>query len=363
MPAAATLLGWYDRHRRDLPWRVKPGELPDPYRVWVSEVMLQQTTVAAVIPYYLRFVSRFPSLESLAAAELDEVLLLWSGLGYYARARNLHACARAVARLGGFPQDLDALLRLPGIGAYTAAAMRAIAFDQPALPVDGNIERIVARLFAVDHPLPSGKATLRALGERVASDPDARARPSDFAQALFDLGATVCTASAPDCALCPWQTDCAGARTMAPASFPRRTAKPKRRRRYAAHFWIVDANGGVLLRRRPDRGLLGGLYELPGTALADDALSFDVAITRAPQVANWRIVGEVNHGFTHFDLTIAVYAARVERIDGPGSIHEVGNLDKVAMPSVMRKCVAIASTESAVAGAVIPTTRTGNGHG
>jgi A/G-specific adenine glycosylase len=197
LPAAADLLRWYDRHRRRMPWRALPGQPADPYRVWLSEVMLQQTTVAAVIPYYERFVSRFPTVQALAAAPLDDVLAAWAGLGYYARARNLHACARAVAALGGFPRDRAGLLSLPGIGPYTATAIAAIAYDSPGIPVDGNVERVAARLFAIETPLPGAKPALHAAAARLGQDPDAAARPSDYAQALFDLGATVCTPAAP----------------------------------------------------------------------------------------------------------------------------------------------------------------------
>ncbi|MBR0678488.1 A/G-specific adenine glycosylase, partial [Roseomonas alkaliterrae] len=204
-PSAADLLAWYDRHRRDLPWRAAPGQARDPYRIWLSEVMLQQTTVAAVGPRYARFLARFPSVEALAAADWEEVAEEWAGLGYYARARNLHACARAVAAAGGFPSDTAGLSALPGIGRYTAAAVAAIAFDAPVVPVDGNVERVMARLHAVETPLPAAKARLSALAAAFMAEPAARARPGDFAQGLFDLGATLCTPRRPACALCPWQ--------------------------------------------------------------------------------------------------------------------------------------------------------------
>jgi A/G-specific adenine glycosylase len=203
-PSIAQLLAWYARHRRSLPWRAKPGEDADPYRVWLSEIMLQQTTVTAVIPYYERFLSLFPTVEALAAAEDGAVMAAWAGLGYYARARNLLACARAVVGLGGFPASIEGLRALPGIGDYTAAAVGAIAFGLPAIPVDGNVERVVSRLFAIETPLPAAKPAIRAGAARLAEDPAARAAPSDTAQALFDLGATLCTPTAPACALCPW---------------------------------------------------------------------------------------------------------------------------------------------------------------
>ena len=234
MPFPATaLLTWYDRHRRSLPWRAGPGETADPYHVWLSEIMLQQTTVAATIPYYERFLRRFPTVASLAAAPLEDVLAAWAGLGYYARARNLHACARVVVAAGGFPREPAALRELPGIGEYTAAAVGAIAFGVPAVPVDGNVERVVARLFAVGEAMPTAKPVLRSLAARLGEDPAARARPSDFAQALFDLGATVCTPGVPACALCPWMSDCAGRHAGIAAELPRKAAEA----RAAAAAW------------------------------------------------------------------------------------------------------------------------------
>ncbi|HYZ34871.1 MAG TPA: A/G-specific adenine glycosylase, partial [Crenalkalicoccus sp.] len=261
---APDLLRWYDRHRRRLPWRAEPGEMPDPYRVWLSEIMLQQTTVAAVIPYYERFVTRFPTVAALAAAPAEAVMSAWAGLGYYARARNLHACAKAVAESGGFPRDLAGLRALPGIGPYTAAAIGAIAFGIPAVPVDGNVERVAARLFAIEQPLPTAKPAIRAAAEGLGADPAARGRPSDFAQALFDLGAGVCTPAAPGCAICPVTARCEARRLGIQASLPRKSPKRNRPVRYGVHFWLTDDRGMVLLRTRPAKGLLGGMAELPG---------------------------------------------------------------------------------------------------
>ncbi|MBX6747845.1 MAG: A/G-specific adenine glycosylase, partial [Acetobacteraceae bacterium] len=260
-PPAAPLLAWYDRHRRELPWRVAE---PDPYRVWLSEVMLQQTTVAAVGPRFERFLHRFPSVQALAAAPEAAVMEEWAGLGYYARARNLHACARAVAAAGGFPRDVGGLRALPGIGAYTAAAVAAIAFGEAVVPVDGNVERVVARLFTVEEALPAAKARLAALAQGFMEDPAARARPGDFAQGLFDLGATICTPKAPACALCPWRGECAARRRGIQAELPRKAPKRARPLRHGAHFLLTDAGGRLLLRRRPPRGMLGGMLELPG---------------------------------------------------------------------------------------------------
>jgi A/G-specific adenine glycosylase len=336
------LLRWYDRHRRLLPWRAEPGETPDPYRVWLSEIMLQQTTVTAVIPYYERFVSRFPTVAALAAAPLDAVLSAWAGLGYYARARNLHACAQAVAALGGFPADLAGLQALPGIGAYTAAAIGAIAFGIPAVPVDGNVERVVSRVFAIEAPLPAAKAVFREAAARLGTDPAARGRPSDFAQALFDLGAGVCTPAAPGCAVCPWMADCAARRMGIAASLPRKTPKKARPVRYGVHFWLTDGQGRVLLRTRPYKGLLGGMTELPGTEWRAVPWTTAEALTVAPMPVVWRGVGQVRHGFTHFELIIDVLASQVPRIEAEGFAHPLHALADAALPSVMWKCVRMA---------------------
>ncbi len=301
--------------------------------------MLQQTTVAATIPYYESFLTRFPTVQKLAAAPLADVLAAWAGLGYYARARNLHACARAVAAAGGFPRDLAGLRALPGIGEYTAAAVGAIAFGVPAVPVDGNVERVVARLFAVEAELPRAKPLLRELAPRLGADPAARERPSDFAQALFDLGATVCTPARPACALCPWMADCRARRAGIAAELPRRAAVRERPLRHGVHFWLTDVADNVLLRRRPTEGLLGGMTELPGTDWRAEPWALDEALSLAPMRADWRPAGQVRHGFTHFALTIDLFAARVDHIDAAGFARPVDALAHEALPSVMRKCV------------------------
>lgn len=322
-----------------MPWRAEPGCTADPYRVWLSEIMLQQTTVAAVIPYYEAFVSRFPTIETLAAAHLDEVLGLWAGLGYYARARNLHACARAVVARGGFPRDVAGLLELPGIGAYTAAAVASIGFQVPTVPVDGNVERVTARLFALTEPLPGVKRAVRAAADQLGRDPDAIARPGDFAQALFDLGASICSPAAPGCALCPWMGQCAARRLGLQNELPRRSPKKARPLRHGVHFWLADSAGNVLLRRRPPSGLLGGMVELPGTLWRDGPWTEAEALMYAPMNVDWRPAGQVRHGFTHFELTIDLFAAQVATIEGDGFIHPLGRLSEVALPSVMRKCL------------------------
>ncbi len=306
--------------------------------------MLQQTTVTAVIPYYQRFVSRFPDVQALAAAPLDSVLSAWAGLGYYARARNLHACAVAVAELGGFPGDLVALQALPGIGTYTAAAIGAIAFGIPAVPVDGNVERVVSRLFAIEQSMPAAKPAIRDAAARLGTDPAAMARPSDFAQALFDLGASICSPAAPGCAVCPWMPNCAARRLGIEASLPRKAPKKTRPIRYGVHFWLTDDRGAVLLRTRPTKGLLGGMTELPGTAWRDTPWTVREALADAPMLVEWRGAGQVRHVFTHFELILDVLAAHVPSIDAEGFAHTADALDDAALPSVMRKCARIAVT-------------------
>ena len=305
------MLAWYDRHRRDLPWRAPAGVRPDPYRVWLSEIMLQQTTVVTVAPYFDRFVARWPTVSSLANASLDEVLHQWQGLGYYARARNLHACAKAVAaRDGGwFPDDVAGLRALPGIGDYTAAAIAAIAFDRRAAAVDGNVERVVARLFAVREALPAAKPRLRALAaELVPAE-----RAGDFAQAMMDLGATICTPRKPRCVLCPWREACAARAGGFAEELPARAEKPERPLRRGVVFWLTRGDGAVLLRRREEKGLLGGMIEAPSTLWREAAWSETETLAAAPVAASWtRLPGTVQHGFTHFRLELAILAAEVE---------------------------------------------------
>jgi A/G-specific adenine glycosylase len=333
MPDPAALLAWYDRHRRNLPWRTPPGVRPDPYRVWLSEVMLQQTTVATVGPYFDRFVARWPDISALAAASLDEVLQLWQGLGYYARARNLHACARTVIERhgGAFPEEAEALRALPGIGDYTAAALAAIAFDRRSAAIDGNVERVVARLYAVCEPLPAAKARLRALAAALV--PDRRA--GDFAQALMDLGATICTPRRPRCVLCPWRSCCAAAASGRAEDLPARGEKPERPLRHGLAFWLTRGDGAVLLRRRPEKGLLGGMTEIPSTPWRATPWSFAEALRAAPAAVAWSpLPGIVRHGFTHFLLELAVVAGAgtAEGIWSP-----VERLGDHALPTLMKK--------------------------
>ncbi len=337
-PEAQALLAWYDRNRRALPWRAAPGERADPYRVWLSEIMLQQTTVAAAIPYFRAFVARWPTVEALAAAPLDAVLHAWQGLGYYARARNLHRCARAVANeMGGrFPADEAALRRLPGIGVYTAAAIAAIAFDRPAVVVDGNVERVIARLFAVEDALPAAKPALRA--HAAALTPARRA--GDYAQGVMDLGALVCTPRSPACGRCPWAAACrARARGIA-ATLPRRPPRTRRPQRHGLVFWAQRADGAVLLRRRADDGLLGGMMEFPSTPWRAEPWTLAEARAHAPLDARWRpLDGRVRHIFTHFALDLGlVWAEVADDARTPAGVwRRPEAFAGQALPSVMKK--------------------------
>ena len=337
MPDPDALLAWYDRHRRDLPWRSPPGRRPDPYRVWLSEIMLQQTTVATVAPYFDRFVARWPDIRALAAASLDEVLHLWQGLGYYARARNLHACARAVVeRHGGrFPEDAAALRALPGIGDYTAAAIAAIAFDRPVAAVDGNVERVVARIAAVRAPLPIAKPRLRALTEALVP----QTRAGDFAQALMDLGAMICAPRRPRCVLCPWRQNCAAAALGLADGLPTPTEKPERPLRYGVAFWLSRGDGAVMLRRRPEKGLLGGMIELPSTPWRGEPWTMAEAMAATPAVAEWApLAGIVEHGFTHFRLELALLAGATTQ-PGGGIWARPAEFKDYALPTLTKKLV------------------------
>lgn len=334
VPAIADrLLGWYDLHARDLPWRAPPGTpAPDPYRVWLSEVMLQQTTVAAVTPRYRAWLARWPGVDALAAASEADVMAAWAGLGYYARARNLHATARAVAALGGFPDSEVGLRALPGVGDYTAAAVAAIAFGRRAVVVDANVARVVARLFAIATPLAAARGQVRALADTIT--PDRRA--GDFAQAMMDLGATLCTPRAPRCLLCPVRADCAAFATGAPDAYPVRTPKRPRPQRYGTLFW-AEADGHVLLVRRPPKGLLGGTRALP-TGPWEDA---PPGLAGAPFAADWALTEiVVRHGFTHFalDCALAVAPPGGHRSTAPtGEWWPLADLDRAGLPTLFRR--------------------------
>jgi A/G-specific adenine glycosylase len=344
---AAALLAWYDGVRRDLPWRARRGEAADPYRVWISEIMLQQTTVAAVAPYFHAFVGRWPRIEDLAAADLDQVLHAWQGLGYYARARHLHACAQTVVarHAGVFPADEAALRLLPGVGDYTAAAIAAIAFDLPATAVDGNVLRVVARLHAVKEALPAARPRLVALARALTP----AKRPGDFAQAMMDLGATVCTPRRPRCSACPWQGRCAAYRTGRPEEYPRRAVTAEKPVRRGVVFWLERADGAVLVRRRPSRGLLGGMMEFPSTPwrAAPWSIAEAVAVARetaAPAGSGWAMLpGGLRHTFTHFHLDLDVLVGRDAARSGAeapdGRWCAPGDFARLALPTLMKKVV------------------------
>ncbi len=338
-PAAADLLRWYDRHGRDLPWRVKRGR-QDAYRAWLAEIMLQQTTVISAIPYYEKFLARWPDVAALAAAELDEVLAGWAGLGYYRRAHNLHRCAQIVAHdFGGrFPATVAELKRLPGIGDYTAAAVAAIAFEQPANVVDGNVERVMARLYAVKTPLPQAKRRLR---EHAAALLPER-RHGDYAQALMDLGATICTPRRPNCAACPWRDSCAAFNQNAAERYPVPPPKAVKPKRYATAYWLENDQHQVWLRRRPTTGLLAGMLEVPTSEwkTAPDSPAHPTA-TGFPSGLPWRAASrQVRHSFTHFDLYVRLMYAISHNPPENGTWHDKDSLKSLALPSLMRKIAA-----------------------
>jgi A/G-specific adenine glycosylase len=339
----ALLLDWYDRHRRRLPWRASAGERPDPYRVWLSEIMLQQTGVKTVGPYFLKFLARWPEVTALGRASLDDVLRVWAGLGYYSRARNLHACAVAVLRDHGgvFPDTEEGLRSLPGIGPYTASAIAAIAFDRRTMPVDGNIERVVSRLYAVEDALPQAKPKIQELAATLLAE----TRAGDSAQALMDLGSSICTPKKPACALCPLNDDCAARVRGDQETFPRKAPKKSGALRRGAAF-IVTRGEELLVRSRPEKGLLGGMTEVPGSDwLAEQ--EDKAALKQAPELAGvsrWhRKAGVVTHVFTHFPLELVIYTAKVpSRTRAPKGMRwvPIATLADEALPNVMRKAIA-----------------------
>lgn len=340
-----------------MPWRALPGQKPDPYHVWLSEIMLQQTTVVTVHVYFLRFIARFPSVQALAAAPQHDVLAAWAGLGYYSRARNLHLCARELAARSAFPQTVPALEALPGIGPYTARAIASIAFDVPVIPVDGNVERVTSRLFASDTPLPTEKKHLATLAATLNDDPPAQARASDFAQALFDLGATICTPRRPKCMLCPWQKDCAAHREGKEESYPVKTPKKQRPDSYGTALIIRGPGPSVLLRKRPEKGLLAAMMALPGSDWVSVSAPPDIPQKNA-SARTWMYLGRVKHVFTHLTLYLDVYevevtswttarSSRLAPLLVPEMIADavacaIKDLPDQALPSLMRKCLALA---------------------
>ena len=343
MLIAERLLTWYDQNRRVLPWRAGPGEAPDPYRVWLSEIMLQQTTVATVMPYFQTFITRWPTITDLARAHLDEILTEWAGLGYYARARNLHKCAQIIVKMGGgaFPTDVKALRKLPGIGHYTAAALSAIAFGQRAITVDSNVERLIARLFAITEPPPIARSQIHIMVDMFMPSQ----RCSDFVQAAMDLGAMLCTSRKPTCMLCPLQTYCTGYKQGLVESLPvkrihRSHEKPTR---YGIVFLAISQKGAILLCRRPYKGLLGGMMGMPSTSWRERPWELEEAIeTAAPQgYWSWKIIpGNIKHNFTHFKLDLrVVYGEEISPSAITGTWVTPEKVRTKPLPSVMHKAL------------------------
>jgi len=338
---AEKLLRWYDAHHRRLPWRANPGEPPtEPYRVWLSEIMLQQTTVAAVRAYYAHFTTRWPTVTDLADADETEVMSAWAGLGYYARARNLIACARAVvADHGGvFPDDEAGLRGLPGIGDYSAAAIAAIAFGRRAIVVDANVERVTSRLFACDRPLPAGRPTIRALADGITP----QERAGDFAQAMMDLGSSICTVRNPQCLLCPLADDCVARSAGDPQAFPVKAPKKARPQRRGTAFWI-ERDRHVWLVRRPATGLLGGMRALPSGPWTDE----DPAFADAPLPARWADAGSVDHVFTHFALRLRIVTAATSAELTDGEWWPIARIEEAGLPTLFARAAtrAIAAAE------------------
>jgi len=349
-PHSDQLLAWYDLHRREMPWRSTSARLPDPYHIWLSEIMLQQTTVITVGPYFEKFIQRWPTLADFAASKLDDVLKMWAGLGYYARARNLHKCAGIVStQFGGrFPPCQKRLLQLPGIGPYTAAAIMAIAFDRRAVVVDGNVERVIARIFAIEKPLPQSKTLLKKYAEDLTPD----VRPGDYAQAIMDLGATLCKPRNPHCSICPWQSSCSARNRNIQEQLPRKTRKPQKPRRYATAFWLQRDDGKILLRQRPPTGLLGAMMEIPTSPWIGKA---ELESAECPAEAHVSLQTDwqqntgktVRHTFTHFHLEIEIWQARASKkmtlskaADEPRCVWvSINDLDNQALPTLMRKIV------------------------
>lgn len=343
------LLSWYDEKGRSLPWRIRPedrqsGAVPNPYKIWLSEIMCQQTTVAAVIPYWEKFTSQWPSVGALANADIDVVLTAWAGLGYYARARNLHKCANIIASEmnGKFPKSETDLLKLPGIGPYSAAAIAAICSEAPTNVVDGNVERVMARLHAVETKLPHAKPTLKGLAAHYVA-PD---RASDWPQALMDLGARICRPKSPKCELCPLSDFCLARQKGDPQIYPKRMPKVKRPSRFGAAFYLVLGDK-VLLEKRPSSGLLGGMMQLPGTEWLGEMQNEADILAAAPTARNWeKIDNTVVHVFTHFTLELKIYRATIAKSDINIAAHQVwaelDRLENFALPSLMQKAVKLA---------------------
>jgi A/G-specific adenine glycosylase len=334
------LLNWYDQNKRLMPWRPKDGSRPEPYKVWLSEIMLQQTQVATAIPYFEKFLNRWPSISKLADANLDDVLVEWAGLGYYARARNLHRCAKIITNIfnGIFPNQEQKLLELPGVGEYTAAAIMAIAFDTKATPMDGNFERVTARLNAVEKPLPGVKPLLKKYATMVTPD----YRPGDYAQAVMDLGATICTPRKPQCNRCPVSGSCLSLKQGKTELIPTKTPKRKKPTRFGIAFLCINSNKEILLRRRPDKGLYAGMMEVPGTPWIQSLPSQAQILNSEPIKADWQDVpGTIVHIFTHFKLEIKVLRANPKDYNKFNHLiwQPIDSFQKAGLPSLMLKII------------------------
>lgn len=337
----------YDQFGRSLPWRILPrereqGAIAEPYRIWLSEIMCQQTSVTAAAPYWHKFLQMWPTVIDLATAPRDEVLTAWAGLGYYARARNLHKCANMVANEWGgvFPTNETDLLKLPGIGPYSAAAIASICYGEPTNVVDGNVERVISRLRMVQTPLPAGKVEIRTQAAKIADSK----RPGDYGQALMDLGSQICKPKNPKCDICPWKFACAAHKADEAESYPKKQKKQKRPSRYGAVFYLEN-EGKILLRQRPDAGLLGGMMELPGTDWTDKKQSAEILMAQAPTSRNWQMCSpEVTHVFTHFTLNLVVFVAQ-GAVRGKGVWADIQELNNYALPSLMRKAITMAQNQ------------------
>lgn len=336
---SADLLSWYDKHRRNLPWRALPDEIPDPYRVWLSEIMLQQTTVTAVIPYFQKFTHKWPTVQMLANAPNEEIMSNWAGLGYYARARNLHKCAKVVSEdfNGIFPDNYKDLKSLPGIGDYTASAIMAIAFNKPANVVDGNVERVMARYYTVDNPLPQGKRDLKNYAEIHANY--TYERPGDYAQALMDLGATICTPKSPKCLLCPVQQGCHAYRDGTQELYPKKVAKKAKPTKHGYVYWISDEKGKIMVHKRPEKGLLGGMYGLPTSEWVENKkniqhLSFTNLGSKDDKKRE-----HIKHVFTHFNLYLYLEVLNEAKVDAPKNHLWVDSqtIEDLGFPSLFSK--------------------------
>ena len=341
----ALLLEWYARHRRVLPWRALAGHRPDPYHVWLSEIMLQQTTVAAAGPYFIKFIKKWPTIQALAKAKTDDVLAAWAGLGYYARARNLHKCAKVVANglEGVFPEGQEELMELPGIGPYTAAAISSIAFNCEAVAVDGNVERVVSRFFAIEEPLPLSKPLIRRKAAELAAG---NRSPADFTQAFMELGATVCTPKNPKCGLCPWREACAARRKKIAEDMPRRQSKKKKPVRYGKVFWLHDGKGAFLIEKRAGRGLYQGMYQLPTTDWVENRKgAANMPVPFGARVTSYGMT--VRHSFTHFDLVLEIWGGRYRKRPSSEGVLRVSpeTMDSYALPSLMKKAVRLCAPQ------------------